>query len=103
MKTELELQEIEAIADKVFEKLKPIIGKHEDEDNILDVDGLAQYLKVGKQWVYEKVHQGTMPYYKVGKYTRFRRSNIDAWLKKREKGNGGKSTNTVRRLLDDAS
>jgi excisionase family DNA binding protein len=103
LKSELEIQDIEEIADKVIEKLNPIIGKDGDEDIIFDVDGFAQYLKVGKQWVYEKVHQGSIPYYKVGKYPRFRKSKIDEWLIKMEKGNGGKSKNTVRRLLEGSA
>jgi excisionase family DNA binding protein len=106
MKTELEAEDIDVIADKVFERLKLIIdnnSKYEAEDTIFDVQGLAQYLKVGKQWVYEKVHQGSIPYYKVGKYPRFRKSKIDDWLKKKEKGYSIKPANSVRRLLEDAA
>ncbi len=104
MKTELEPQDIEAIVNGVIEKLKPIIAgnnKHED-DTIFDVDGIAGYLKVKKQWVYEKVHNNGIPYYKVGKYPRFRKSKIDEWLGKMEKGNGKKPSNSVRRLLEHA-
>lgn len=105
MKTELEPQDIEVIADKVAEKLMPLIvynGKPADDD-ILDVQGVADYLKVTKQWVYEKVHQNAIPYYKVGKYPRFRRSTIDEWLLKMERGNSRKPSKTVRRLLEDTS
>ena len=104
MKAELTLppELVDLIADKVIEKLKPLLsgnGKSED-DVIFDVEGLAQYLKVKKQWVYEKVHNSGIPYYKVGKYPRFRKSKIDEWLQKMEKGNGKKPSNTVRRLLE---
>jgi excisionase family DNA binding protein len=106
MKTELEPQDIEVIADKVIERLRPLIsGNDESEtgDIIFDVESLAQYLRVKEQWIYEKVHNNEIPHYKVGKYLRFRKSTIDDWLKKKEKGNGKKSINTVRRLLEDAA
>ncbi len=50
----------------------------------MDVKGLAAYLNVNKQWVYEKTHQNIIPYYKVGKYPRYRKSKIDEWLLENE-------------------
>ena len=41
---------------------------------------LASYLKVNKQWVYQKVHSKGIPHFHVGKYPRFRKSIIDKWL-----------------------
>lgn len=82
MKTELELQEIEAIADKVIEKLKPIIdsgGKYED-DIIFDVEGLADYLRVSKAWIYERTHLKEIPHLKIDGQLRFRKKDIDKWL-----------------------
>lgn len=107
MKAELTLppELVDLIAKEVVELLKPMLsgnGKHED-NVIFDVDGVAQYLKVKKQWVYEKVHYNSIPYYKVGKYPRFRKSKIDEWLQKMEKGNSKKSVNAVRRLLEATS
>jgi excisionase family DNA binding protein len=105
MKTELEQQDIEEIADRVIEKLKPLISgdsKPESGDTIFDVESLAQYITVKEQWIYEKVHNNEIPHYKVGKYLRFRKSKIDEWLKKMERGNGKKPENSVRRLLEDA-
>lgn len=104
MKAELTfpLELIDEIADKVIERLSPMLcGKDEHEDVIFDVGGLAQYLKVKKQWVYERVHYNTIPCYKMGKYPRFRRSDIDRWLQTMEKGKGRKTAKTVRRLLED--
>ena len=103
MKTSLENEDIQAMATALLELLKPLIastGKSGDDD-ILDVQGLADYLKVKKQWVYERVHYNTIPHYKVGKYPRFRKSEIDQWLQTMERGKGRKPTKTVRRLLED--
>jgi hypothetical protein len=53
VKIELEPQDIEAIAQRVTELLKPILAhrKGEAEDTIFDVQGLAEYLKVSLKWI----------------------------------------------------
>ena len=83
MKTELELQDIEKIADMVFEKLKPILvnnGKSEAGDIIFTPESLAEYLQVDNSWVYKQVSLKTIPYFKSGKYTRFKKVAIDKWI-----------------------
>jgi excisionase family DNA binding protein len=87
----MEDKEMEEIAYKVSERLKAMLPKTEDnnqQDIIFDVKGLAKYLKVEESWVYQRIHKGELPHYKMGKYPRFRRSRIDEWLREREKGNG---------------
>jgi excisionase family DNA binding protein len=91
---------IEMIADRVSEKLLYLFPNNEP-DVIFDVDGVADYLKVTKQWVYDRVHRNAIPHYKLGKYPRFRKTDIDEWLLKMERGNSRKSSKTVRRLLED--
>ncbi len=89
MKTELEHSDIQAIAAEVAKVLKPLFksnGNAGDTADILDVEELASYLKVRREWIYQKVHEGEIPHYKVGRYPRFRRSKVDEWLKEREKG-----------------
>ena len=93
MKIELEQEDIQAIAKAVIENLKPLLDHNrngDSQDTIFDVGGLAQYLRVGKQWVYQKVHHNDIPHLKIGKYPRFRKSKIDEWLEQKEKGNGKK-------------
>jgi excisionase family DNA binding protein len=102
MKIELEQEDVQAIAKEVVEMLRPLLnhgGNGVGEDTIFDVQGMAEYLRVRKQWVYDKVHLNDIPHYKVGKYPRFRKSKIDEWLKQREKGNG--RPNLVRNQLED--
>lgn len=93
MKIKLEQEDIQAIVKEVIEGIKPLFygnGKSQGEDTIYDVEGLADYLRVGKQWVYQRVHHNDIPHLKVGKYPRFRKSQIDEWLeltgRKRQKG-----------------
>jgi excisionase family DNA binding protein len=103
--TKLEDNDIERIVDKLEERIRPLLI-HSDKpegDIIFDIERLSQYLKVSKQWVYEKVHHNNIPYYKMGKYPRFRKAEIDIWLNKMKRGNGKKPTKTVRKLLEDTS
>jgi len=70
------------IAERVLEHLKPYItatNKKED-DTIFTIDELAQYLKVDKNWIYQRTRFHEIPYIKKGKYCRFKKSAIDAWL-----------------------
>ena len=80
---------IEAIVERVVERLKPLISNSHDafSDELMDVKALADYLKVKKQWVYEKTHMNVIPYYKVGKYPRYKKSKIDEWLLEKENRN----------------
>jgi excisionase family DNA binding protein len=82
MKTELEPQDIQAIAEKVLDLLKPYLTIKEKSQNdlILDVKSLCEYLKVDESWVYKQVSLRSIPFFKAGKYTRFRRSAIDRWI-----------------------
>ena len=92
MKIELEVSDIERIAERVVEQITPLL-RHNSKSNdneLMDVKGLAEYLNVKKQWIYEKTHLGIIPYYKVGKYPRYRKSKIDEWLLEKENGNNTK-------------
>ena len=85
MKTELEQKDIQAIAHKVVEMIKPLLdcnGKDKSDDVIFDVPGLAKYLQVDESWAYKQVSLKTIPYFKAGKYTRFRKTAIDRWIDK---------------------
>lgn len=82
MKAELEQTDIEAIALRVVELLKPILsdaGRYE-EDAIFNVESLADYLKVSRQWLYERTHLKEIPHIKIDGQLRFRKKNIDKWL-----------------------
>ncbi len=85
MKIEIEdNQLIDAIADKVIASLTPLLNQNSkkmDVNNIIfTVESLAQYLHVSKQWVYERVHLNEIPFIKMKKFPRFRKSEIDRWL-----------------------
>lgn len=74
---------IEAIVKKVIDHITPLLTAPNlsNNDEIMNVEGLASYLKVTKSWVYEKIHKKEIPFYKAGKFPRFRKKDIDLWLK----------------------
>jgi excisionase family DNA binding protein len=73
---------IDAIVEKVVERLKPFLSDSNKtkDDELMDVQGLADYLKVKTSWIYEKVHTKQIPFQKAGRFPRFRKKNIDKWL-----------------------
>ncbi len=82
MKVEMETSDIQAIAEKVAELLGPLLSERIrlPADDILDVAGLAAYLKVRPKWIYERTHLREIPHIKAGGQLRFRKDEIDAWL-----------------------
>jgi excisionase family DNA binding protein len=74
---------IDEIAKKVIEHITPLLkGTLQGKDNeLMTVDEVAKYLKVKVSWVYDKIHRKEIPFQKVGKFPRFKKKYIDAWLK----------------------
>lgn len=47
---------------------------------VLDVEGAAEFLMVGKSTIYDLVGKQSLPHRRVGKSLRFSRSALVAWL-----------------------
>ena len=72
---------VKAIAQEVIAALKPLLATRKgEEDAILTPDQLADLLGVTRGWIYEQAALKAIPYHKLGKYLRFRRSAIDKWV-----------------------
>jgi excisionase family DNA binding protein len=83
MKFEIEPQDIEAIAQRFTELVRPMLtdaGRNEEKDRIFDVKGLSEYLRVDPEWIYKQVSLRAIPYFKTGKYLKFRKRDIDKWI-----------------------
>ncbi len=52
---------------------------------LIDIDELADYLKLRRQTIYNWLHLGKISGIKVGGVWRFDRREIDAWLKSRRR------------------
>ncbi|MDP2923162.1 MAG: helix-turn-helix domain-containing protein [Candidatus Omnitrophota bacterium] len=52
---------------------------------LIDIDELANYLKLQKQTIYNWLHQGKISGIKVGGVWRFERREVDSWLKSKRR------------------
>jgi excisionase family DNA binding protein len=86
MKIEIEEHDIDAIAERVVDAIRPYLshtGRNRSDDTVFDVNGLCDYLHVTPKWVYEQTHLKAIPHYKLSNKTlRFRRSDIDKWMER---------------------
>ena len=48
--------------------------------HLMDINELAEYLKLEKQTLYNWLHQHRLPAIKVGRLWRFDREKVDKWL-----------------------
>ena len=46
----------------------------------VDIEKAAEFLSVPVSWLYEQCRLGKVPSRKIGKYRRFRLSELDAWV-----------------------
>jgi excisionase family DNA binding protein len=51
---------------------------------LLTVPEVAELLGVNRSWVQRAVKRGEIPNLRLGRYIRFRRESVDAWIKERE-------------------
>ena len=89
MKAELTLPQelVEDIADKVIEKLKPIMACNgKNEDVIFDKKGLAEYLNMSESTVNKLLSNKQIPFFKIQQGqsggVRFFKRDIDRWIHK---------------------
>jgi len=82
MKTTLDKEDVELIAQRVAEIISPLLlcNNKQDQDEILDVPALVEYLKVSPKWIYERTHLKEIPHIKSGGQLRFRKKSIDKWI-----------------------
>ncbi|MFH1128412.1 MAG: helix-turn-helix domain-containing protein [Candidatus Omnitrophota bacterium] len=52
---------------------------------LIDVDELADYLRLKKQTIYNWLHQGKISGIKMGGVWRFDQREVDAWLRSRRR------------------
>ena len=60
-------------------------------ENLLSVNELAESLNVPKSWLYSRTREtgpGSIPRLRVGKYVRFRLSDVMEWLEKKNSERG---------------
>ena len=58
----------------------------DEPGQILTLDEVAAYLKVGKRMVYRLAAAKKIPAFKVGGIWRFSRADIDSWIRQQSSG-----------------
>lgn len=53
-------------------------------ENMMGIHELTRYLHVRASTIYSWTHCRQIPYYKVGRLVKFRKSEIDEWLERRK-------------------
>ena len=88
MKIEIDLppEIIDLIADRVIEKIKPLLSvkenREKEQDEIFNIRSLSYYLKVSNKWINELIRANEIPYTKIKGQIRFKKSEIDKWYRK---------------------
>ena len=54
-------------------------------DSFIDVPQISKLLNVRPMTIYGWIHEGLIPYYKLGRLVRFNEREIQEWLNKRKK------------------
>ena len=54
--------------------------RDEDERELIDAGEVAQMLGMTVDWVYEQSRRGRIPTITLGRFRRYRRAAIEAWL-----------------------
>ena len=91
MRTTLEREDIQAIAEKVVEMISPLLQpRQEAVDTILNIDEVSTLLGKSKgqiyQWVSDSSHGlNDFPFLKAGKSLRFSKTAIVKWMQKNGK------------------
>jgi excisionase family DNA binding protein len=58
------------------------------EDPLLTAEDVAALMRVTRAWVYAETRRNALPHLRLGRYVRYRRSAIDAWMLTVERGPG---------------
>jgi excisionase family DNA binding protein len=92
MKAELNIppELAEQIADRILQKMLPILEAWHEPDQYLNVDEVAEMLGKSKAQIYQWVNRAghglsDFPYQKAGRSLRFSKKEIKNWLKSNRK------------------
>ena len=56
------------------------------DDRLLTAKDVAALLNVPESWVREATRDGRLPHLQLGRYRRYQRATIEAWLRERQAG-----------------
>jgi excisionase family DNA binding protein len=72
---------LQSIASTVIVSEKPVVSDKIWKQKLLSVTEAADFLGIKKSTLYEWIIQKKVPYYKVGRLVKFKREDLETWLK----------------------
>lgn len=84
MKLEIDETDVNAIAKAVAQVLAPQLQQlksGESDVAIMGVPELAGYLGMSDKWIYDQTGGNRIPFFKLGNILKFRKQEIDKWLR----------------------
>jgi excisionase family DNA binding protein len=73
---------LQSIASTVVVSETAVVSDKIWKQKLLSVTEAAEFLGIKKSTLYEWIIQKKVPHYKVGRLVKFRREDLEAWLKK---------------------
>ena len=67
-------------------EIAAVIADHQAPQSLLNADAAADLLNVPSSWVLAEARVGRLPSLKIGRYVRFRRDDLQAWIERRAAG-----------------
>jgi excisionase family DNA binding protein len=55
------------------------------DDKLLTADDVADLMRVTRAWVYAETRRNAIPHLRLGRYVRYRREAIEAWMARIER------------------
>jgi excisionase family DNA binding protein len=65
-------------------------------DHLLAAADVAELLAVPERWVRDQTRSGLIPHIRLGRYVRYRRAAVIAWIDERERGGAARRDNRPR-------
>jgi excisionase family DNA binding protein len=62
------------------------ITPNQDRGQLLTADEVAALMQVTRGWVYAETRRNGLPHLRLGRYVRYRRPAIEAWIASIEQG-----------------
>ena len=59
---------------------------NDNNDEIMTVTEVAQYLKISEMTTYKFVQEGKIPAFKIGRHWRVKRSDLSEFIEKQKRG-----------------
>ena len=84
MEFRLEPSDIDRLADAVTARLLKTQTPNTtpEPDKLMDIPALMEYLGMSDRWVMQEIAEFRLPYFKIGRYIKFRKTEIDDYLRR---------------------